>query len=346
MAAVKLSHLLIFTKQFSAMIGSQLQLVYVLQNLARETPQRRLRSTIEDVTDDVQRGVDLSDALAKFPRIFSSIYVNVVRAGMASGQLGDALEQVAQYLERVDELNRKVRTALSYPLFLLLAFFVVFNGMVFVILPQFQRMFESFGKELPAPTQFMLDIGAFYGDNWFLIMGGGATMVISFTYWILNPAGRRIWDQLKLNIPVLGRLWRMGTLSRFLRTLAVQMRNYVPLLESLRLSASASGNLYIEEIIYNIADDVERGVGIAQSFREHEVFSGIVLQMIASGEEAGSLDELLMSAATYFDSLLREHLNTITNLINPILTVIVGSGIAGMMIAAFLPVFEIGGAVR
>lgn len=346
MAAVKLSHLLIFTRQFSAMIGSQLQLVYVLQNLARETPQRRLRLTIEDVTDDVQRGVDLSDALAKFPRVFSSIYVNVVRAGMASGQLGDALDQVAQYLERVDELNRKVRTALSYPMFLLLAFFVVFNGMVFGILPQFEKMFESFGKELPPPTRFMLDIGEFYATNWYFILGGAAVTLTSFTFWILSPAGRRIWDQLKLNIPILGRLWRMGTLSRFLRTLAVQMRNYVPLLEALRLSASASGNLYIEEVIYTIADDVERGMGVAKSFREHEVFSGIVLQMIASGEETGSLDELLMSAATYFDSLLRELLNTVTNLINPILTVIVGSGIAGMMIAAFLPVFEISGAVQ
>lgn len=346
MAAVKLSHLLIFTKQFSAMIGSQLQLVYVLENLARETPQRRLRSTIEDVTDDVERGVDLSDALAKFPRVFSSIYINVVRAGMASGQLGDALQQVAQYLERVDEMNRKVRTALSYPMFLLLAFFVVFNGMVFVILPQFQKMFDSFDKELPAPTKFMLDIGEYYANNWYFLLGGAAVTVISFIFWISNPAGRRIWDELKLNITILGRLWRMSTMSRFLRTLAVQVRNYVPLLESLRLSASASGNLYIEEIIYTIADDVERGVGIAQSFREHEIFSGIVLQMISSGEEAGELDELLMSAATYYDSLLREQLNTVTNLINPILTVVVGTGIAGMMIAAFLPVFEISGAVH
>ena len=346
MAAVKLSHLLIFTKQFSAMVGSKLQLVYVLENLASETPQRRLRSTIEDVTEDVQHGVDLSDALAKFPRIFSSIYINVVRAGMASGQLGDALTQIAQYLERLDEMNRKVRTALSYPMFLLLAFFVVFNGMVFVILPQFAKMFASFGKELPAPTQFMLDIGAFYSSNWYFLLGGGAVTVASFVLWLSSPAGRRHWDELKLSIPILGRLWRMSTLSRFLRTLSVQVRNYVPLLEALRLSASASGNLYIEEIIYTIADDVERGVGIAQSFREHEVFSGIVLQMIASGEEAGALDELLMSAATYFDSLLREHLNTITNLINPILTVFVGTGIAGMMIAAFLPVFEISGAVN
>ena len=340
MAAVKTSHLLIFTRQFSSMIASRLQLVDILNNLAQETPQRRLRIAIETISNDVQRGVDFGDALSYFPRIFDEIYVNVVRAGMEAGQLDDSLNQMANYLQRIDEINRKVRGAMSYPIFMFLAFFGVFNGMVLVILPRFEKMFSTFDSELPIPTQIMLSIGDAYTANWHIIFLLIFTTIAGFVIWINNAAGRRIWDEVKLSIPVVGTIWRMGALSRFLRTLSVQMRTTVPLLDALRLSASASGNTYIEEVINNIADEVENGAGIAATFREYDIFSGIVLQMIAAGEEAGILDELLLSAATYFDSMLEDRIDTATNLINPILTVSIGAGIAGMMIAAFAPVLN------
>ena len=340
MAAVKTAHLLIFTRQFSSMIASRLQLVDILNNLAQETPQRRLRIAIENISNDVQRGIDFGDALSYFPRIFDDIYVNVVRAGLESGQLDDSLNQMAEYLQRVDEINRKVRGAISYPIFMFVAFFAVFNGMVIVILPRFEKMFSTFDSELPLPTQIMLKIGDVYTTNWHIIFLLIFTIIASFVIWINNAAGRRIWDEAKFSIPVVGVIWRMGALSRFLRTLAVQMRNTVPLLDALRLSASASGNAYIEEIIRDIADEVENGSGIAATFREYDVFSGIVLQMIAAGEEAGILDELLFSAATYFDSMLEDRIDTATNMINPILTVTIGAGIAAMMIAAFAPVLN------
>ena len=340
MAAIKTTHLLIFTRQFASMISSRLQLVEVLKNLARETPQRPLRRAIEEISDDVQRGIDFGDALAYFPRIFDEIYVNVVRAGMESGQLDDSLNQMAVYLERLDEIRRKVRGALSYPIFMFLAFFGVFNGMVTFILPRFEKMFKTFDSELPLPTTMMLNIGEFYTSNWHFIFLAIFSAIAAFVLWISNEAGRRIWDQLKLSIPVVGRIWRMGALSRFLRTMAVQVHNTVPLLDSLRLSASASGNAYIEGIILDIADEIERGSGIAATFREYDVFSGIVLQMITAGEEAGILDEMLLSAATYFDSMLADQIETATSLINPILTVVIGAGISAMMLAAFLPVLN------
>lgn len=340
MAAVKTTHLLIFTRQFASMIGSKLQLVDVLENLARETPQRRLRQAIEEVSDDVQRGIDFGDAMSYFPNIFDDVYVNVVKAGMESGQLDDSLLQMADYLHRIDDISRKVRGALSYPIFMLLAFFLVFNGMVLFILPRFEKMFATFDAELPAPTLVMLAVGDYYTANWHFIFIGIIGVIATFVLWISNRAGRRIWDEVKLSVPVVGSIWRMGALSRFLRTLAVQVRNTVPLLDALRLSASASGNVYIEEIILDIADEIENGGGIAATFREYEVFSGIVLQMIAAGEEAGILDDLLLSAAQYFDSLLTDQIDTATNLINPVLTVFIGAGIAAMMLAAFLPVLN------
>lgn len=342
MRTVKLSQLLIFTRQFAAMTNSQLQLSYILQNLAKETPHRRMRETIQQILDDILHGVDLANAFAKFPNVFNEVYVNVIRAGLESGMLGSALNQIARYLEVADDMNRKVRTAFSYPIFLLVAFIVVFNAQVFVILPQFKAMFDKFDRALPVPTQMMLDIGHFYVIYWPHLVVGLVGVVAAFVVWISSRGGRRIWDEYKLKLPVVGRIWRMAALSRLLRTLAVQVQNVVPLVVALELSSSASGNKYIEELILEIVDDIKNGEGIADSFREHEIFSGIVLQMISSGEESGEFDTLLLSAAEYFDSLLSEQVGTLTDLINPLLTVIVGLAIAGMMVAAFLPVFQIG----
>ena len=341
MRSIKLSQLLIFTRQFAAMTNSQLQLSYILQNLAKETPHRKMRDTIQLILDDILHGVDLANAFAKFPNVFNDVYVNVIRAGLESGMLGNALNQIARYLEVADDMNRKVRAAFSYPIFLLVAFVIVFNTQVFIILPQFKTMFDNFNRELPAATQMMLDIGQFYIVYWPHLVVGLVGIVAAFIVWISSNDGRRVWDEIKLKIPVVGRIWRMAALSRLLRTLAVQVQNIVPLVVALELSSSASGNKYIEAIVLEIVDDIKNGEGIADSFRVHEVFSGIVLQMIASGEETGEFDVLLLSAAEYFDSLLGEQVGTLTGLINPLLTIIVGLAIAGMMVAAFLPVFQI-----
>jgi len=338
-------HTLIFTQQFASMIRSNLHLVEVLDNLGEETPQKKLRATIQEVAEDVRHGTDLSSALSRHTHMFDEVYINVVKSGMESGRLGDALTQIAHYQKVLHETARKVKGALTYPMFILAAFFGVFNAMIFFILPRFEMMFKNFNKKLPAPTQLLLDIGAFWTANWYLILGSQAVIVVVFAVWVSTPDGRRVWDQAKMHIPLLGALWRMAALARFLRTLAVQVENDVPVLEALTLSADACGNTYIKELLYDIAGDVERGRGLAASFRDHAIFHGIVLQMIASGEEAGILDELLMSSADYFDSLVQDLLDRITGLINPILTIVCGLGIAFMMIAAFMPVFQMGSVV-
>ncbi|MGB0721128.1 MAG: type II secretion system F family protein [Gammaproteobacteria bacterium] len=345
MAGIPLSSLLIFTNQFAAMISSQLPLVDVLKNLARETPQRKFRDVLDDVVDDVEHGADLGDALAQHRHVFDDIYINVVRAGMGSGRLEDALVHLANYLGNADVVSKKVRSAMTYPVMVIGAFFVAFNAMTFFILPRFAKVFQSFGSELPVPTQIMMDLGDIWQQWWYifglvLVMGIGA-----FVLWIATPQGRLVWDEVKLDIPIVGRIWRLGALARFLRTFAVQVRNEVEILKALELAAPSSGNRYIENVLMDIADDIESGMGIAQSFREHDVFSGIVLQMISAGEESSSLDELLLSAADYFDRILDEQVQQWTSMINPILTVVIGLLIGGMMVAVFMPVFEMGKSV-
>lgn len=345
MAGVSTLHILIFTQQFAAMIRSNLPLVDVLDNLAAETPQRKLSEAISEVSEQVRKGRDLSASMAAYPTIFDDIYVNVVRSGLESGRLGDALKQIARYQKVMHETGRKVKSALMYPLFIIFAFFLVFNVMIFFILPRFEALFKNFGKKLPMLTQFMLDVGEIWSNYWMIVIGVWIAMILTFTVWIATDDGRAVWDQYKLRIPLVGTLWRLSALARFLRTLAVQVENDVPVLESLRQAADSSGNVYVQEILHEIADDVQRGRGLAASFREHEIFHGIVLQMIASGEEAGILDELLISSADYFDSLVQDLLDHITSLINPILTVVVGLLIAGMMVACFMPVFQMGSMV-
>lgn len=338
-------NVLIFTQQFASMVRSNLQLVDVLDNLAAETPQRRLRASVDQIGEDVRRGMDLSDAMALHPRTFDDVYVSVVKSGIESGRLPEALTQIAEYQGVMHEINRKVRSALTYPIFVIAAFIAVFNAQVFFILPRFETMFRNFKQELPWPTRFLLDLGAAWKEHWPLVLGVLLLIVVAFIAWISTHEGRAVWDRVKLSIPIIGPVWRMGALARFLRTLAVQVQNDVAVLDALRLAADAASNIYVREILYDIAADVERGRGIAASFREYRIFHGIVLQMIAAGEEAGTLDELLMSSANYFDSLTQDRLERITGLINPVLTVIVGLAIAGMMVASFLPVFQMGSAI-
>ncbi|MFN3075834.1 MAG: type II secretion system F family protein [Alphaproteobacteria bacterium] len=342
MPSVSSTHLLIFAKQFAAMIRSRLPLVSVLDNLADETPQKYLRNVLLDVAEDVKHGIDLGDALEARPTVFSAVFVTVVKAGMLSGKLDSSLTQMATYLDNVDQLQRKLRAVLTYPIFMLVAFLAVFNGMIFGILPRFQQMYKNMNKKLPIPTQILLDIGEFWSNNWFYVIGGVAVVVLSFTTWIKTDDGRRVWDEVKLRLLLIGGIWRMAALARFLRTLAVQVHNEVRLLDALRLSAEVVDNWYIRDILLDISDSVENGGSITSSFREHEIFQGIVLQMIRSGEDSGTLDDLLAASADYFDSLLADRLNTIAGLINPVLTVFIGLAIAGMMIASFLPVFEMG----
>lgn len=346
MIGASTSHLATFSKQFASMIASSLQLVSVLEDLARETPHRPLRNAARDVAKQVSAGVDLADAFERHPRLFDGVFVGLVRSGLESGRLTTALGHVADHLNRVDQTNRRVASATMYPIFVLLTFCAASAGMIFFILPQYESMFSSFGRELPWPTRMLLDVGEVLrrGTPWFL---AAAVIPTLATLAVLTSASTRMtWDRWKLRLPVLGPVWRLAALARFSRTLAVQAGNQVPVVRAVRLAAAAAGNSYLQHAAAGIADDVEKGASVTAAFRERELFSGLVLQMIAAGEQTGTLDELLTSAATYFDSLLTQRIEAATSLLNPILTAVLGASVAGMMIAAFLPVFEMPGALQ
>ena len=340
------THLVIFAKQFSSMMGSGLQLVAVLDNLARETPHRRLRTAVAEVGRLVTNGSDLADALERFPRLFNGVFVGLVRSGIEAGRLGGALAHIVDYLDRVEQVNRRVVSAAVYPAFVLLTFLGVAGGMIFFILPKYETIFRGFGRDLPAPTQFLLDIGHGLSDHATGLGAAVAALALATVLTLSTPRGRALWDRAKLHLPVMGAVWRLAALARFSRTLAVQVSNHVSVIRALHLAAGAAGNRHVEGLIHGIAADIELGAGITQAFKEREIFNGIVLQMISAGEETGRLDELLLSAANYFDSLLMQRIEAVTGLINPLLTAFVGASTAGMMVASFLPVFDMPGALQ
>lgn len=345
MATVKLEHLSIFTTQLAAMVRSHLPLDVVLHNLAQETPNKILRYAVEDVKEDVRHGIDFSAALATHHKIFDGVYVSLIKAGMVSGRLDETLEQLATFLAKKEAIYQQVSAALSYPIIMIITFFGIFNAMVFLILPRFEKIFDTMGKELPALTQVVVDLGQLWRESWLNISIIVAAFVGVVTFFYVVYDGRYLWDRHKMKIPLFGNLWRMAAIVAFLKTLGIQLQHEVPILQALQLSASVSGNTYLAEAVLLITDDVERGSSLTDAFGRHTIFPGIVLQMVSAGEISGNLDDLILSSARYYESLLSIRIQTMTSLINPILTIAMGLAIGIMMVATFLPVFDLSSAV-
>lgn len=339
------SHVTIFARQFASMVASSLQLVSVLEDLARETPHRKLRTAVRDVAHQVSMGGDLSDAMERHPKLFNGVFVGLVRSGMETGQLAGALNHVAEYMDRVEGVSRRVTAASAYPAFILMAFLGAASAMMFFILPQYETIFATSGKPLPGPTRLLLDIGATIKSAEGALGILAAVAAVPTLAAFATRGGRAAWDRVKLRVPILGPVWRLAALARFSRTLAIQVGNQVPVVRAMQLAGAASGNRYVERLVRTIAQDIELGTSVTAAFRAQSLFAGIVLQMVAAGEEAGRLDELLLSAAAYFDTLLVQRIDTLTSLINPLMTAVLGLSIAGMMVASFLPVFDMPGAM-
>lgn len=343
--AVATADLLIFTRQFSSMVRSNLHLVDALDSLARETTKRGLRAALADVLVKVRSGRDFDKALADHPHVFNPTYVGVVRAGLQSGQLGDALQQITEYLGNLDTIMKKIRGAAIYPAMLMLAFLITFHIMIFGILPRFEKLFTEFGHDLPAPTRIVLGVGNIYALVWPQLLSIGLLSAAAFLIW--RRTSRLSYDRIKLSIPLIGPLLRLSALARFAHTLAIQVQNSVSLIEAIRIAAPASNNRFVEASLEQIARDIEHGEPITRAFAKHELFRGVVQQMISAGDQTGQLGEPLRSVAIYFESVWVQRLEAVIAVINPALTIIMGLLISGMLIAAFLPVFEVSGvAVR
>lgn len=342
---VKSKDIMVFTRQLATMIEAGLPLVQCLKILAEQQENRTFKLALTDVNNSVQAGSTLSDSMRKF-HFFDELYCNLIAAGETAGILDTILKRLAAYIEKAERLKRKVKGALVYPTVVMaVAIAVIIVIMVFVI-PVFQEIFESFDKEMPVLTQLVINLSMFLKNN--LIYAVMATGVVCFIIYkfVKTPSGRYIVDQMLLQIPVFGDLLRKMGVAKFTRTLSTMIKAGVPIITSLEVVARTAGNKVIEEALMESRSAIAEGRALTDPLMESGIFPNMVLQMIAVGEEAGALDSMLEKVADFYDEEVDAAVEAVMALIEPMLIVFLGVTVGTLVIAMYLPIFGMAGAIE
>jgi type IV pilus assembly protein PilC len=334
-----------FTRQFATMIGAGLPMVQCLDILASQMENKELARIVQQVKDSVQGGATLSEALARHPKIFDQLYTNMVEAGEVGGALDAILNRLALYREKADRLVRKVKGAMVYPSVVCVVAAAVTIGMLTFIVPVFAKMFSGLSAELPKPTQIVMGISNFLQGNFILLFFGTRGGLGVFLWWKRTPSGSLLWDRFLLISPVLGNLVRKSSIARFTRTLGTLLASGVSILEALEITAKTAGNLVVANAINKSVLAIAEGDTITGPLRETGVFPPMVTQMIAVGEKTGGLDEMLNKIADFYDEEVDEAVSALTSVIEPIIIVFMGVIIGGILIAMYLPMFDIIGKI-
>lgn len=334
-----------FTRQFATMIGAGLPMVQCLDVLAGQVDNKELAKIISQVRDAVQSGATLSDAMAKHPKVFDQLFTNMVEAGEVGGALDTILVRLAGYREKADQLVRKVKGAMVYPAVIVIVALGVTVGMLTFIVPTFAKMFGGVGAELPAPTQVILALSHFLQANFIYLTLGTIGFAVAFTFWKKTPSGALWWDRILLKLPVLGDLVRKSSVARFTRTLGTLLASGVSILEALEITAKTAGNLVVANAINKSVLAIAEGDTITGPLKATGVFPPMVTQMIGVGERTGGLDDMLNKIADFYDEEVDEAVTALTSVIEPIIIVIMGGVIGGILVAMYLPMFDIIGKI-
>ncbi|MBX7159975.1 MAG: type II secretion system F family protein [Acidimicrobiia bacterium] len=339
---VKLKDLAIFSRQLATMINSGLSLLRALTILTEQTENQSLAKVIGEVRQDVETGSALSVAMAKHPKVFNNLFVSMVRAGETGGILDDVLVRVADTIERQVQLRNKVKSAMTYPIMAMSLILLILAAMLIFIVPQFKNMYDALQGTLPLPTRMLLWASSAF-INYGLIIGVPVTVVtiILVRRWAKTEKGRYTVDKFKLKAPLFGKIVHKAALARFSRTLGVLLSAGVPILESLEIVAETVNNVVIGNAIQDVKASVKTGESIARPLTEHEVFPPMVVQMLAVGEETGALDTMLEKIADFYEDEVATAVESLTSLIEPLLIVVMGIAVGGMLISLYMPMFNI-----
>lgn len=335
-----------FTRQFATMIGAGLPMVQCLEILSNQTENKEFGKIIFQVKEGVQGGATLSEALARHPKIFDPLYTNMVEAGEVGGALDAILVRLAVYREKADRLIRKVKGAMVYPAVIVIVAVGVTFGMLTFIVPVFAKMFSGLGAELPMPTQYVLNTSNFLRSNLMYIMIGLVALSGVFFWWKQTPQGALAIDKGLLRAPVLGTLVRKSAIARFTRTLGTLLSSGVSILDALEITAKTAGNLVIANAINKSVMSIAEGETITGPLKESGVFPPMVTQMISVGEKTGGLDDMLGKIADFYDEEVDEAVVALTSIIEPIIIVFMGVVIGAILIAMYLPMFDIIGKIQ
>jgi type IV pilus assembly protein PilC len=339
---VKPKDITIFARQFATMIGAGLSLTKCLSILGQQTESPALRVIITQIGKDVESGQSLSDAMSKHSKVFPPIFVNMVRSGETGGVLDEVLNRVADHFEREEMIKGRIKSAMTYPIAMGALVLLVLIAMLVFVVPTFQTMFASMGGELPLPTRILVGIseGARGLPGLFTVIGVIA-FVVAFRWWRGTENGRYTWDSIKLRMPVFGKLIRKMALSRFTRTFGTLVAAGVPILSALDIVGSTSGNEVIHRAVRKVRSAIKEGETIAKPLGENPIFPAMVVQMISVGEETGALDAMLAKVAEFYDEEVTAGVDGITSLIEPLMMATLGLVVGGVVIALYMPMFEV-----
>ena len=337
-----LGELALFTQQLASLLSAGLPLVQCLEALQDQTEYPYFRVVIRDVRADISQGNSFSSSVRKFPNAFNSLFVSMVEAGEASGGLAEILGKVASYFESTVRLTKKVKSAMTYPIAVIGLAIVLVNVLLIFVIPVFAAMFADFGAKLPAPTQFLIDVSNFLQSFWWLLGLAAYAGYYALGKFVATPNGRRSKDKFLVRAPIFGNLVHKIALSRFCRTYATLIRSGVPILRTLEIVAAASGKVQIEDACEDIARHVSQGGQVSEVLANDVFFPPMMKHKVKAGEATGNVDGMMNKIADFYDVECEATIAALTSLIEPMLIVFLGVVVGGIVMAMFLPIFQLG----
>lgn len=341
--SIKPKDMAIFTRQLATMMKAGVPLLQAFDIVGRGNPNPSVTRLLNDIRNDVETGTSLSVAFRKYPLYFDNLYCNLVEAGEAAGILDQLLDRLAVYMEKTEAMKSKIKSALMYPISVLVVAFVVTAVIMIFVVPAFKEVFSNFGADLPGPTLAVIAISEIFVQYWWLIFGGiGGTIYFFMQAWRRNKKMQVIMDRIMLKLPIFGVLVEKSCIARWTRTLSTMFAAGVPLVEALDSVGGAAGNSVFEMATVKIQQEVSTGTALTQAMTNANLFPSMVLQMCAIGEESGSIDHMLGKSADFYEAEVDDMVAGISSLMEPIIIVILGTVIGGIVVAMYLPIFKLG----
>lgn len=342
---VSLKTLVFFTRQLSTMFSAGLTIEKAITNLEKEEKNKKFSKVLRKIGDDIRKGFSLSEAFQQHPGVFNPLYVALVQAGEISGTLHTVLDELSDYLEKIEDTRRKVTSAMAYPMFILVFLIGVIWGMFYFIIPMFAEVYSDFNATLPVPTLVAIAISDFIVNNLFLAILIFVSAILGLFLVYLTDRGRYVMDTIKLRIPVVGGVITNSIMSKFSRTFSILMAAGVPIMDTMELTENVVQNAVIEGAVRRARVLVKEGYGVANAFRRTGHFPSTLLQMLSTGEETGDMDKLLGKAAQFYEKLVDSVIDRLTSLIEPLLIVIMALVVGTIIIVIYLPIFDLGEAI-
>ena len=337
---IRLKELPLFTRQLAAMLSSGMPLVQSIVALEEQTANKQFKMVLAGVRTRVEGGAMYSDALEEYSQVFDELYVNMMRAGETGGMLAETCERVATFLEASNRLRAKVKSAMMYPTVVICVALIISTGLIVFIVPTFAKMFSGFGADLPKPTQMLLDLSNFIRNYWYIVLASVAAIIYSLRRYVSTEKGAYTADLLRLRFPLLGKLALKIAITRFSSTFAQLLSSGVPIIQAMTIVGVATGNKVIGKAVLDARASVEQGNTISATLKSNKLFPSMLIHMLSAGEQTGKMEEMLSKLAEFYQEEVDTMLEGLTSMLEPLLMVVIGVMIGGIVLAMFMPIFK------